>query len=214
VPPATQGTTLSNIEQLAGWDSCDLCSGGGHIAYSMTQALGYPQAGTTQFSLGQGASWAHALWWKRLGNDPNPSHFVLTLDQYMENPDASFGIEYDANQIVNGQWYDFAIQCSFGYGIWQLWDDANQVWVPTSVSCQRPAPSTHVQLRLEFERSNGQAHFVSIGTNGNIVPVNMAFNPQPIDGASGDFGVHIQLNTNGNPDPYSIWVHNLTLNYW
>jgi len=198
---------------MAGWDSCDTCSGGGTISYSMTQGLNYPQSGTAQFSLGQGAAWGHALWWKRLGTDPTASHFVLTLDEYIENPGASFGIEYEANQIVDGQWYDFATQCSFGYGIWQLWDPANQRWVPTSVPCARPAPSTHTQLRLEFQRSNGQAVFVSIGANGNIVPVNMAFNPQPVNGLNGDFGVHIQLNANGNPDPYSVWVHDLRLTY-
>ena len=182
----------------------------------MTQQLAYPQPGSTQFSLAQGAAWGHALWWKRLGNDPNPSHFVLTLDQYIEAPQASFGVEYDVNQIVGANWYDFAVQCSFGYDIWQLWDDANQQWVPTSVPCARPAPSTQSQIRLEFDRSNGQAHFVSIGTNGNVVPVNVAFNPQSSAGVGndGDFGVHIQLNADGNPDPYSVWVHDLALNYW
>ncbi|MBV9146171.1 MAG: hypothetical protein JO065_09660 [Acidobacteria bacterium] len=206
--------TISNIEQMSGWESCDTCSGGGTIAYSMNQGLNYPQSGTTQFSLAQGAPWAHALWWKRLGNNAAPTHFVLTLDQYMENPNASFGIEYEANQLVDGQWYDFAAQCSFGYGIWQLWDPANQHWVPTSVPCQRPVASTHTQVRLEFQRNNGQVIFVSIGADGNIVPVNMAFNPQTISGLSGDFGVHIQLNSNANPDPYSVWVHNMSLSYW
>lgn len=212
--PGQTGTTISGIEQMSGWDSCDTCAGGGTIAYSMTPGLSYPQPGTTQFSVGQGTPWANALWWKRLGNDPNPSHFVLTLDEYIENPSASFGIEYEANQLVDGQWYDFATQCSFGYGIWQLWDPANQKWVPTSVPCLRPAPSTHTQIRLEFQRSNGHVLFVSIGTNGNIVPVNMAFNPQLLNGLSGDFGVHIQLNANANPDPYSVWVHDMALNYW
>jgi hypothetical protein len=180
----------------------------------MTQGLTYPQPGTTRFSIAQGTPWAHALWWKRLGNDPNASHFVLSLDQYMDNPSGSFGIEYEANQLVNGAWYDFAIQCSFGYGIWQVWDPGNQRWVPLSVPCERPAPSTHTQLRFEFQRSNGQVVFVSIGSNGNVVPVNMTFNPQPLTGVSGDFGVHIQLNADGNPDPYSLWVHDLSLNYW
>jgi hypothetical protein len=180
----------------------------------MAQGLNYPQPGSTQFSIGPGTPWSGALWWKRLGTDTSPSHFVLTLDQYMDNPGASFGIEYDANQVIDGNWYDFAGQCSFGYGIWQVWDDANHHWVPTSVPCPRPAPATHVQLRLEFERLNGQAIFVSIGMDGNIVPLNMAFNPQPITELNGDFGVHIQLNANANSDPYAVWVHNMALNYW
>ena len=180
----------------------------------MAQGLSYPQPGSTQFSIGPGTPWAHALWWRRLGTNAAISHFVLTLDQYMENPTVSFGIEYEANQIIDGLWYDFAAECSFGYGIWQVWDPAGQHWVPTSVPCTRPAPNTTVQVRLEFQRVNGQAVFVSIGTNGNVVPVNIALNPESIAGANGDFGVHIQLNTNANPDPYSVWVHNMALNYW
>lgn len=180
----------------------------------MQQSVGYPQAGTTQFSIGQGTPFAHALWWKRLGADRGISHFVLTLDQYIENPGASWGLEYDANQIIDGQWYDFAVECSFGYGIWQVWDSQGQHWVPTSIPCVRPAPSTHQQMRFEFQRVNGQAVFVSIGTNGDIVPVNMAFNPEPMTSTNGDFGVHFQLNGNANPDPYSVWVHNLSLTYW
>src|SRR5438270_4690777 len=113
-PAQPAGTTISDIEQMPGWESCDLCSGGGKVSYSMGQSLNYPQPGSTQFSLGQGTPWAHALWWKRLGNDPNASHFVFVLDQYIEHPEASFGIEYDVNQIVGSSWYDFAIQCSFG----------------------------------------------------------------------------------------------------
>src|SRR5689334_20543889 len=45
--PTSAGTTISGIEQMSGWDSCDTCSGGGTIAYSMTPGLSYPQPGTT-----------------------------------------------------------------------------------------------------------------------------------------------------------------------
>jgi hypothetical protein len=180
----------------------------------MIPSIDYPQPGTTQFSVGQGTPWAHALWWKRLGNDSSISHFVLTLDEYMEDPGASFGLEYDANQIIDGRWYDFSAECSFGYGIWQVWDPAGLHWVPTSVPCIRPQARTHEQVRLEFQRMNGQVQYVSIGTNGNIVPVNISLNPGAPNGANGDFGVHIQLNTNANPDPYSVWVHDMALNYW
>lgn len=199
---------------MPGWESCDTCAGGGTIAYSMTQALAYPQPDTTRFSIANGSPWAHALWWKRLGTDANASHFVLTLDQYMEDPGASWGLEYNVNQIVNGEWYYFAAQCSFGLGIWQLWDPAHQDWVTTDVPCARPAPYSHTQLRLEFERSNGQVRFVSIGMDGVIHPLDLFFNPQPTSSTNGDFGVHFQMNANGNSDPYSVWIHNLSLNYW
>ncbi len=199
---------------MSGWQSCDTCSGGGVVPYSMTQGVSYPQPATTQFSIGHGAAWAQALWWERLGNDPTISHFVLSLDQYIENPAASFGVEYNVNQIINGAWYKFSTQCSFGDGIWQVWDAANQHWTPTSVPCARPTPSTHQQLEMQYERVNGQDHFISITIDGKVYDVNMLFNPQPISGANGDFGVHFQLNGDANSDPYSVWVHNLQLTYW
>ena len=206
--------TISNLEQVPGWSSCDTCSGGGRIPHSMLQALARPQPGTTKFSIGHGASWAHALWWKRLGNNPNISHFVLSLDQYMDDPAAAWGVEYNVNQLLNGEWFKFSTQCSFGDGIWQVWDSANERWTRTIVPCSRPAPKRPVQLRMEYERVAGKAHFVSISINGRLYPVDRTFDPQPIKGKSGDFGVHLQLNANKNSDPYSVWVHNFELTYW
>lgn len=206
--------TISYIEQLPGWASCDTCSGGGRVPYSMLQALRYPLPGSTKFSIGHGAPWAHALWWKRLGNNPNLSHFVLSLDQYIEDPAASWGIEYNVNQLLSGKWYKFSTQCSFGDGIWQIWDSAHKHWVKTSVPCIRPVPKRHVQLRMEYERFHGAAHFISITIDGRTYTVERLFDPQPINGKSGDFGVHFQLNANKNSDPYSVWVHNLELTYW
>jgi len=199
---------------MSGWDSCDTCSGGGVVPYSMTQGLTYPQSGSTQFFIGHGAAWSQALWWKRLGNNSAISHFVLSLDQYIENPAASWGVEYNANQLLNGQWYKFSTQCSFGDGIWQVWDSANKRWTPTAVPCKRPTPSTHVQVQMQYERINGKAHFISISIDGRVYSVDMSFDPQPISGASGDFGVHFQLNGNATSDPYSVWVHNFSLTYW
>jgi hypothetical protein len=206
--------TISNIEQLAGWSSCDTCAGGGRVPYSMLQALTHPLPGSTKFSIGRGAPWSRALWWKRLGNNPNISHFVLSVDQYMEDPAASWGIEYNVNQLLNGEWFKFSTQCSFGEGVWKVWDSAGKRWTRTSVPCSRPALKRHLQLRMEFERAAGKAHFVSISINGRLYAVGRAFDPQPVKGKSGDFGVHFQLNANKECDPYSVWVHNFELTYW
>ena len=132
----------------------------------------------------------------------------------MEDPAASWGIEYNVNQLLNGEWFKFSTQCSFGNGIWQVWDSAHMRWTRTSLPCLRPALKRHVQLGMEYERVGEKAHFVSISINGRLCPVDQTFDPQPIKGKSGDFGVHFQLNANKNSDPYSVWVHNLELTYW
>lgn len=212
IPP--DATTIANIEQLPGWQSCDTCSGGGKVPYSMTQKLNYPEPESTRFSIGHGAPWSHALWWKRLGNDPHTSHFVLSLDQYIEDPAASWGIEYNVNQLLDDQWFKFSTQCSFGDGIWQVWDSAGKHWTRTGVPCLRPAPSTHTRLRMDYERVKGRAHFISITINDHVYNVDRAFEPQPINGKNGDFGVHFQLNGDKQSDPYSVWVRDFQLTYW
>jgi hypothetical protein len=212
IPPGA--TTIANIEQLPGWQSCDTCSGGGKVSHSMTQGLDYPWPGTTRFSIGHGAPWSHALWWKRLGNNSNISHFVLSLDQYIEAPASSWGIEYNVNQLINNQWFKFSTQCSFGDGIWQVWDSEHKHWSPTRVPCIRPEPSTTVRLRMEYEKNHGRAHFVSITVNDHVYKVDQTFNPQSISGKNGDFGVHFQLNGNKESAPYSVWVHDFRLTYW
>ena len=211
-PPGAN--TVTGIEQLSGWQSCDTCSGGGKVSYSMTQRLDYPQPGTTRFSIEHGAPWSHALWWKRLGNNPGISHFVLSLDQYIEDPAPSWGIEYNVNQLLDNQWFKFSTQCSFGDGVWQVWDSAQKRWTRTSVPCIRPTPSTHMRLRMDYERVNGQAHFLSITINDHVYKVDRSFAPQPINGKSGDFGVHFQLNGDKQSNPYSVWVHDFRLTCW
>ncbi len=110
---APGATTITNIEQLPGWQSCDTCSGGGKVPYSMAQGLDDPVLLTTRFSIGRGVPWSHALWWKRLGNNSNISHFEISLDEYIEDPDSSWGIEYNVNQLLDNQWFKFSTQLFF-----------------------------------------------------------------------------------------------------
>jgi hypothetical protein len=201
----------SSLNKMSGWDSCDTCSGGS-VSYSKTQVSDPPDS--TQFFIGRGDAWAQALWWLRIGNDTSISHFVLEMDQMMEVPSASFGLEFNVNQVLNGKWYKFSTQCSFGWGIWQVWDAANQHWVKTNVPCTRPQALTWRHIRLEYERSNGQDHFISISYDGKTYPVDMRFNPQPVSYTNGDFGVHFQLNGNADMIPYSVFVRNYNLTIW
>lgn len=202
----------NNLNQMSGWQSCDTCSGGGSVNYSKTASTNPPDS--TQFFIGNGAAWAQALWWLRIGNNSSISHFVLELDEMMQVPSASFGIEYNVNQVINGGWYKFSTQCSLGWGIWQVWDAANRGWVKTTAPCTAPQPLTWSHVRLEYARANGQTHFVSITVDGNTYAVNKAFYPQPTSYTNGDFGVHFQLNGNADMVPYSVWVKNMTLSTW
>jgi len=213
-PPSTPSgaKVYSSMNKMSGWDSCDTCSGGGNVSFSKTQVS--DPADSTQFFIGRGDAWAQALWWLRLGNNTSISHFVLEMDQMMEVPSASFGLEFNVNQVLNGKWYKFSTQCSFGWGIWQVWDAANSHWVKTTVPCTRPQAMTWRHLRLEYERSNGQDHFISIGIDGKTYPVDMRFYPQPVSYTNGDFGVHFQLNGNADMIPYSVFVRNYNLTVW
>ncbi len=212
-------TTYSKIESSSGWGSCisKSCSGGGgYGTYWMKQGVASPalDGGSAQYYIGPTSAFANALWWKRITTNTGVSHFKMDMYQYIKAPSASNGIEYAANQVINGRWYKFSTQCSFNKGIWSVWDTANSRWVATSVPCRRPGAYTWQHLTFEYARSNGKAVFVAITINGQKYYVNKSFYTLGTSAKSGDIGVHYQLNGNSSMSSYSSWVDKWSLTIW
>ena len=210
-------TTYSKIEQMSGWQWCSTCANGkGTATISMTQNQFSPSldGNSTKFAItGGSVGFSHGLWWKRLGNGTATTHAVLDLYNYLKNPSASWGLEYNANQTVNYRRYQWSTQCSYGMGIWRVWDTYNGHWVDTSVPCKRPAAYTWQHIVWEFARSSGKAVFVSVTVNGQKYYVNKSFSSKSSSTAN-SLGVHFQLNGNQDETPYAAWVDKLTLKVW
>jgi hypothetical protein len=218
-PNATAGgSSFTNIDQLSGWSNCGACAGvGGHgpvVSYSMKQHVGSPSMDgqSAQFWIGSGKKYASALWWKQLGAKPSASHFTYDLYFYLQNPAAAQALEFDMNQSVNGRKYILGTECNIGGSHqWDVWDTAGHRWVPTGIGCSRPSAYAWHHVTIEAERVGAQTHFISFTMDGKKSYANRSFNTFAT-GAQ-ELNVAVQLDTNGNATPYSMWVDKISLNY-
>ncbi len=215
VPPSN-ATVFTNIEDMSGWGSCTACAGGGANAlYSMTQNISSPSldGASTKFWIGGTTPFSHGLWWRKMSSNTSATNFILDMKFLMPKPGASQGLEFAANQAVNGAWYKFSTQCTFASGVWRVWDSKNGGWVSTGIACTRPPANTWQHVTFEYQRAGGKAVFVAITINGVRHYVNKSFYPQPTS-SSASVGVHFQLDGNSTQSSYSVYVDQMKLIYW
>ncbi|HWR35301.1 MAG TPA: Ig-like domain-containing protein [Clostridia bacterium] len=213
--PST-AAVFSRIEQMSGWGSCTSCAGGGEQAiYKMSQNQSSPSldGNSAKFFLGGSTSFSHGLWWRRMSSNSTATHFVFDMYYYMNNPSASQGLEFAANQSKDNKWYKFSTQCTWGKNEWRVWDSKNGGWVGTGIACNRPPAYSWQHVTFEYARSNGKAVFVSITVNGKKSYPNKSFYPQAKSG-NGSVGIHFQLNGNRAQTDYNVWADKMTLKYW
>jgi len=215
VPPLA---TFSDIDEMTGWSSCDVCAGpGGNGAttpHSLTQNLANPamDGKAAQFSIGGTSPYAAALWWKQLGAVPTATKFTYDLYFYLKDPSMSQALEFDANQTVNGSMYVFGTQCNLkGSKQWDIWD-YNQHWIPTGIPCAVPTAYAWHHLTWEFERVNGKMHYIAVTLDGKKSYVDRLQVPRPK--TTPELNVAVQLDGNSAMTDYSEWVDKISLKIW
>lgn len=212
--------TFSDIDQWSGWENCDKCAAiganGPTNPHSITQNVANPSMDgrSAQFWIGGNTPFADALWWKQLGGNDGTSHFVYDLYFYVKDLTAQ-ALEFDANQGFNSQRYIMGTQCALnGDKQWDVWDAKAGHWVATGVSCMDVKPYTWNHLVEEFERVNGQTHFISITLNGQKHYINRYSGPQPIPSNVHELNVAIQLDMNSKAQGQTMWVDKIKLSAW
>jgi hypothetical protein len=148
-----------------------------------------------------------------MGNAPAASHFVVDMYYLMENPGASQGLEFNANQALGSGWYKFSTQCNLASGVWRVWDSKNGGWVNTGAACTRPAANTWQHVTFEYQRANGKAVFVAITLNGAKSYINKSFYPKAQSG-DGSVGIHFQVDGNSTQTDYTTWMDKVSFYYW
>jgi len=225
-PSASPGTnttpsnaqTISDIQNLPGWENCTACTGSALAVYSMAEGVTAPaMAGSTsaQFQLLAGTHpFGGALWFKFLGAQNKATHFVYDLFFYVDNPAAAQAIEFNVSQSDGQNRYSFSTQCDLqGAHAWRVWDPTGNKWVASAVECATPAANTWNHLTWEFERdTSGHVIFTAVTVNGNRGVVNLSM-AHTADTSSG-VDVAYQSDANLNGTPYSVWLDKVSLSYW
>jgi len=231
-------SSFSNLQQSGGWaaygqgppDFVDCspspCDG---ISFSMQQGISSPSmsGAAAQFNLGGTAVYSDALFNNHLIGDlssqnmPDHSHTLVatyhnfTYDVYFygTNLALSQAVEFDVNQFFNDQGFIWGHECRIAGGNeWDIWDNINQHWVPTGISCYPKSNEwNHVTIQVERTQDN-QLLYQSISLNGTTSTVNQYYNPGT---AVGWYGVTINYQMDGNyaQSPYTIYLDNLTFSY-
>jgi hypothetical protein len=205
---------------MPGWANCDSCAAiganGPKNAHSMTQNVASPSMDgkSAQFWIGGSAPFSDALWWKQLGGNDGASHFVV--DEYFYVKDLTpQALEFDANQGVNSKRYIMGTQCALnGDKQWDVWNAAAGHWMATGYSCMDVKPLAWNHLVEQFERVNGQTHFISITLNGVTHYINKYSAPQPIPSNVHELNVAIQVDENAKAKGESMWVDKINLSAW
>lgn len=209
----------TEIQNMSGWQGCTICAGGGGngpvAGFSMTQFQTSPSlsGSSAKFSIWGSNPYADALWWKQLGADDSATNFQYDLDFYITDPKVSQALEFDVNQSIGKLKFIFGTQCNIrGGGVWDVWDTAGRAWRSTGVSCPAPAAYKWHHLTWQLRRTSTQAIFVALTLDGVTHYLNLAYNVE--SSSVHELNVAFQMDLDNVPDPYSVWLDNVTLTYW
>ena len=228
---AWSATKYSHLEDSKSWDSCIDCAGGGsniaHIASSPFFASPSREGSSRDFYM-NGAAWSNALWWHKIG--PNNAAKSFSFDFWLKvasNTAAAQAFEFDAFQFISGRRYMFGTECSYGTGVWDIWDSGGWRWVHTKVPCKRFVPNVWYHVKMNFYRTNdfymhydklSIVQYKSDGATvaaGNTYAFNKAlpsgWNPS---GWSDTIGVQFQMDIGPKGAQMQEWVDQVSLTVW
>ena len=219
-PTPTTNKVYSNIDQMTGWEHCDVCAGasgqGPTTTYWQAQFQTSPalDGGSSEFFLGGSTPYAAALWWKQLGANDSVRFFTYDLDFYFTDFAAMQALEFDVNQSIGGKKYIFGTECDVkGTKMWRIWDYYLR-WISTGIPCavQMTANKWH-HLTWEFERTTtGKTHFIAVTLDGVRHIVDRYQTPQPI--SVRELNVAFQMDGNSTMSDYHVWVDRIKLTAW
>ena len=237
-PATNPANVFSNLQQSGGWgaygqqppgyEDCSPspCNG---VVYSMSQGVSSPSmsGASTQFSIGGTTLYADALFNNHLIGDfssqgmPDSSHtlvptfhnFTYDVYFYTTNLPLSQALEFDINQFFNNLGFTWGHECRVAGGNeWDIWDNVNQHWVLTGISCY-PINNSWNHLTIQVQRtSDNQLLYQSITLNGVTSTLNQYYNPGSTPGWYG-VTVNYQMDGNYEQSPYSVYLDNLTFTY-
>jgi hypothetical protein len=225
VSSTTSGDTSSsnsytNIDEMSGWESCDVCAGAGGSGpttpYSLAQHISSPSmdGNSAKFWIGGSTPYSQALWWKHLTATPSAHHFVYDSYFYLTNSSAPQALEFDVNQSANGKHFIFGTQCDIRKTKqFDVWDDINEKFVATGVACPAPSAYKWHHLVWEFERTtDNRVKYVSVTLDGVKHYINMSYATRSSSASS--LSAAFQMDGNYLQTDYSTWLDKVKLTYW
>ena len=155
---AWSATTYSRVDELQSWGSCVDCADGksnnASIATSAFHENPSRDGASRDFWM-SGSAYSNALWWRKLGVNNTAKSFIFDFWlKVASNTSAAQAFEFDAFQFIRGRRYMFGTQCSYGSGVWDIWNAGGWYWVHTKVPCRRFVPNVWYHIKMSFHRTS------------------------------------------------------------
>jgi hypothetical protein len=211
---------FNKIESMPNWSNCNTpaCAGGnGGGANWMAQNQSTPSMDGQSSEVFNSGAWSNALWWQKFGANNAASNFLW--DFWVQLDDASLtgaqALEYDAFQFVNGNNYMIGSECNYGYGVWDVWNEATNQWIHTSIPCPKFTPNVwhHIQWYVQRIPNSGWYRYVTLVVDGKAYPVNINM-PAKYLAWPDNLGVQYQLDVNQTGVGFHEWINKSTLTIW
>ena len=235
---AGSGSTVSNVQALNGWHqwgelapTYNICSGCSGVTWSMLQHQGYISltGNATRFTLGGSTPYSDALYSNPVigqGNVegltdsnhtllPTLHNFTLDMYTYVTNLGITQSLEYDINMYMNGVGMEWGTQCNhLGGGVWDIWNNVDAHWVPTSVPCElNNGAWNHVTVQVQRE-SNNDLLYQSITVNGVTHTINTTVAPFSVPGEWWGMTLNYQMDGNYNQAYNTTYVDKMNFSYY
>jgi len=228
---AWSATTYTSVDELQGWKSCIACAGGRSNNASIATS-GFHESpsrdGASRDFWMSGSAYSNALWWRTLGANNSAKNFILDFwIKVASNTSAAQAFEFDAFQYIQGRRFMFGTECSYGSGLWDVWNAGSGKWIHTNIPCKRFVPNVWYHIKMSFHRdSSHYMHYdklviVQHKSDGKTVAAsntysfnqvhNSGWNPS---GWSDTVGVNFQMDIGKYGAEMQEWVDQVHLTAW
>ena len=222
--PPVPTTVLANQQESSSWQTCGACGNNGakgNIAtYLMTRGITTPTLDNTstsaQFSISGPYPYTNGYWFLR-HTAPTTNFKTLVYDFYLyvpvESAKAPQAIEFECQHTLNYYVHNFAWQADYASKKWRTFDYTNNTWVATSVAFTPFTPGTWHHIIAEYHEEGANTVHDALTVDGvrNVVSIVRPGTPTTQSWAS--FTNGFQLDLNGVPTAYSVYVDRMTVSY-
>ncbi len=220
-PPAGS-TVIDRLEESTDWETCGSCGNSGGAGeeafYSIERGINSPalDGSSTQFKIGGSHPYKNAYWYiKHYGTPSKPlSYLKYEFELYIPSAyaHAPQAIEFECQQKAGGHIYNFAWQADYAHQQWRIFNYASRVWESSGLSFAGFTPGTWHHVIAEFHATGTEVVHDALTIDGvrRIVNIHHAAKA----GSTGEYLTNaFQLDLNGSPTPYQVYVDAMSITY-
>jgi len=212
-------TVIAGIQNQQGWQTCGGCGNVGGAGqgpdYHLAQGIGNPSLSghAADFFVDGGPAYTGGYYFIEQPTLANPLTYLrYEFDLYIPGQYASApqALEFEVQQTVNGDTYNFAWQADYDSNGWTVFNYTTKTWEPTGIPLQRFAPDTWHHIVATFHAAGTQAIHDTLVVDGQIFNPNISHQATHT-GTRAEFTNGFQVDLNSASTPYHVFVDNMKM---